>query len=233
MKSLLITGASKGIGKATAELFLAEGYRVTNVSRSPCGLAGVQNVALDLCAPGYEEALEAAVVGAAEGAEVMVLVHNAAVMPRDTVATVDPGALRQTLELALVVPSVIHRVAVPLMPAGSSILYVGSTLSEKAVPGAASYVTSKHGLVGLMRATCQDLAGRGIHTVCVCPGFTDTEMLRAATRGDEGILAAIRSMVSFGRLIEPREIAETLLFAARSPVLNGAVVHAHLGQIER
>jgi 3-oxoacyl-[acyl-carrier protein] reductase len=64
------------------------------------------------------------------------------------------------------------------MGPGSSVLYVGSTLSEKAVPGSFSYVVSKHAQLGMMRATCQDLMGTGIHTAMVCPGFTDTEMLR-------------------------------------------------------
>eukprot|EP01043_Picozoa_sp_COSAG02_P056833 COSAG02_NODE_6801_length_3352_cov_170.007378_3_plen_92_part_00 len=52
--------------------------------------------------------------------------------------------------------------------------FVGSTLSEKAVANTASYVTAKHAMVGLMRATCQDLAAAAapVHTALVCPGFT-------------------------------------------------------------
>jgi NAD(P)-dependent dehydrogenase (short-subunit alcohol dehydrogenase family) len=117
------------------------------------------------------------------------------------------------------------------MKAGSAVIYVGSTLGEKAVAGAASYVTSKHATIGLMRATCQDLAGRGVHTACVCPGFTDTEMLRAHV-GDEGA-TAVAAFSAFGRLITPEEIAETVVWAATHPVVNGAVLHANLGQVER
>ena len=117
------------------------------------------------------------------------------------------------------------------MGAGSCILYVGSTLSEKAVPGSFSYVVSKHAIVGMMRGTCQDLAGTGIHTACVCPGFTDTEMLREHVPDDA--MASVSAMSAFGRLIEPAEVAATLLFAAENPVLNGAVLHANLGQVER
>ncbi|MDP7389608.1 MAG: SDR family oxidoreductase, partial [Pseudomonadales bacterium] len=114
---------------------------------------------------------------------------------------------------------------------GSSVLYVGSTLSEKAVPGLASYVTSKHAVAGLMRATCQDLAGTGVHTVCINPGFTNTEMLRDHVPAD--VMPQIAVMSAFERLIEPEEIAQALLFAAHNPVLNGAVINANLGQIER
>ena len=117
------------------------------------------------------------------------------------------------------------------MPPGSSVLYVGSTLSEKAVPGSFSYVTTKHANIGMIRATCQDLAGRQIHTAAICPGFTDTEMLREHVP-DEA-LTAVASMSAYDRLVNPDEIAATLLWAAASPVINGAVIHANLGQVER
>jgi NAD(P)-dependent dehydrogenase (short-subunit alcohol dehydrogenase family) len=117
------------------------------------------------------------------------------------------------------------------MKPGSAIIYVGSTLSEKAVPGSYTYVTTKHAMVGMMRATCQDLAGRDIHTACICPGFTDTEMLRQHVQ--EEFMDLVRATSTFNRLIHPEEIAETIFWAATNPVINGAVVHANLGQVER
>ena len=118
------------------------------------------------------------------------------------------------------------------MNAGSSIVYVGSTLSEKAVPNSYSYVVTKHAMIGMMRATCQDLAGAGIHTACVCPGFTNTEMLRAHVGDSQDVLNSIAAGSTFGRLIEPEEIARTICFAADNPVINGAIIHANLGQLE-
>ena len=99
--------------------------------------------------------------------------------------------------------------------------------------GSCAYVVSKHALIGLMRATCQDLAGRRIHTACVCPGFTDTEMLRAHVGQSAEVLSALAAGVTYGRLIEPEEIARTIHFCALNPVVNGAVLHANLGQVER
>jgi len=85
-------------------------------------------------------------------------------------------------------------------------------------------------LIGMMRATCQDLNGKEIHTACICPGFTDTEMLR--THLPEDAIESIAEMNVFGRLIQPEEIAASLLFAAENPVVNGSVIHANLGQVE-
>ena len=83
----------------------------------------------------------------------------------------------------------------------------------------------------MMRSTCQDLAGQGIHTACVCPGFTDTEMLREHV--PEDAMQAIASMSTYDRLVHPNEIGNALLWAADNPVINGSVLHANLGQIER
>ena len=129
-----------------------------------------------------------------------------------------------------VAPNTLNRTALAHMQPGSSIIYVGSTLSEKAVPGSFSYVTSKPAMVGMMRATCQDLAGRDIHTACICPGFTDTEMLRHHVPADA--MDVIQAMSAFNRLIHPEEIAETIFWAADNPVINGAIIHANLGQVE-
>ena len=140
--------------------------------------------------------------------------------------------LARVLQINVVAPQQLNRILLARMGSGSAIVYVGSTLGEKAVAGSCSYVVSKHALLGLMRATCQDLAGRGIHTACVCPGFTDTEMLRAHVGQDPAILGSLASGVTFGRLIAPVEVARTILFCAGNPVINGAVIHANLGQVE-
>ena len=161
------------------------------------------------------------------------LLHNAALLQKDHSTDIKAASLQQALQLNVIAASQLNRLLLPVMPRGSSIVYVGSTLAEKAVANSLSYVTSKHAQLGMMRANCQDLAGRGIHTVCVCPGFTATEMLSEHVGNDPEVLNAIAGGVSFNRLIEPQEIAQTLLFAATHPVLNGAVVHVNLGQIEQ
>jgi len=231
MNVSIITGASAGIGLATARRFLAAGYRVVNLSRRPCPSEGIEHLGCDLSDPAAVAGASPRLLPLAREAEEVVLIHNAALNRRDSAAATPCESFREVLEVNLVAPNSLNALLVPHMRAGSSILYVGSTLSEKAVPGAFSYVVTKHASIGMMRATCQDLAGRGIHTACICPGFTDTEMLRSHVPPEA--MAIIAGMSAYKRLIDPAEIAETLFFCARNPVINGAVIHANLGQVER
>lgn len=230
---LIITGGSKGIGRATAQRFSEAGYRVVNLSRNPIDLAGAVQIPVDMLQHDWLSAGRDALLDAVADAERIVVVHNAARQDGDTVADLEGDAFREVLQINLVAPQELNRLLVPRMPAGSAILYVGSTLAEKAVSGCASYIASKHGLVGLMRSTVQDLAGRGIHSACVCPGFTDTEMLRGHINNDPEVIKAITANVSHQRLIDPDEIARCLLFCAENAVISGSVIHANLGQIER
>jgi NAD(P)-dependent dehydrogenase (short-subunit alcohol dehydrogenase family) len=231
MKCLLITGASAGIGLHTAQRFVAEGYTVINLSRRRCPLEQVNHINCDLAASGFLERISPQLNGLLQQAEQIVLIHNAARMNNDSAVETPSNAFRDTLEINLVAPNTLNYYTIPFMKPGSAVLYVGSTLSEKAVPGSYSYVVSKHAMIGMMRATCQDLAGREIHTACVCPGFTDTEMLRSHVPAEA--MDSVRLMSAYERLIDPDEIAECLFWASANPVINGSIIHANLGQIER
>jgi NAD(P)-dependent dehydrogenase (short-subunit alcohol dehydrogenase family) len=231
MPHLVITGASAGIGAATADLFKASGFDVVNLSRRPCPIDGVANISCDLSVHNFADAIRDDLANALDGAEQITLVHNAALLINDNIAETESEQLRRVLEINIVAASSLNQLLIPKMGTGSAVLYVGSTLGEKAVPNSFTYATSKHAVVGMMRATCQDLAGSGVHTACINPGFTNTEMLREHVPAD--VMPQIAAMSAFERLIEPNEIAKTLLFAAQNPVLNGATINANLGQIER
>jgi NAD(P)-dependent dehydrogenase (short-subunit alcohol dehydrogenase family) len=232
LKTLIITGASKGIGFQVAKMAAEKSYRVINISRSDAAHASIENHNIDLAAPDAADKF-ALLVEELQIDGHITLIHNAAELKSDSAANTATADFRHTLELNVVAPHILNQILIPKMTQGSGIIYVGSTLSEKAVANTYSYVVSKHALIGMMRSTCQDLANTGIHTACVCPGFTDTEMLRAHVGEDAEIIESLSTLSTFGRLVTPEEIANTIVFAAENPVINGAVIHANLGQVER
>jgi 3-oxoacyl-[acyl-carrier protein] reductase len=231
-KTVIVTGGSAGIGLAIVERFADLDYRVINLARRRCPIDTVENILADLCSPeAVAEALHTLRSRLPDSSEIH-LIHNAANMPTDSAVDFDSRVFDRTLRLNVVTPAEIDAGLLPLMAPGSSIVFIASTLSDKAVPGRLSYVTSKHAVLGLMRATVQDLFGRSIHALCVAPGFTDTAMLQPGLANPD-FAQAVREMVSFGRLLEPEEIADIVVFATRTPALNGSIVHANLGQRER
>ena len=232
MKTAIITGASVGIGRATAELFQADGYDVFNLSRRACPVEGVTSISCDLSSDAAIASTTGELLTQVGDSDQVALVHNASQMLKDSVTDCTSDSLRSVLETNVVAVNSLNQRLLPAMPTSSSVIYVGSTLSEKAVPGSFSYVVSKHAQLGVMRATCQDLMGSGIHTALVCPGFTDTEMLRTHLGNDQSVIDSIAGLNSFGRLIDPAEIAGLIRWAHDNPVINGAVLHANLGQKE-
>ena len=230
----ILTGASSGIGATAARRFVDNGDTVINISRRTCPVAGVESLPTDFA----DKSSVASTCGqlierlASHEGSPICLVHNAALMLKDRCDTTEDDDLGHVLAVNVVGINALNRALLPGMPAQSSVLYVGSTLSEKAVAGAFSYIVSKHAQLGMMRATCQDLMGRGIHTALICPGFTDTTMLRQHVGHDESVLDHLGTMNSFGRLVTPDEIADMIFWAHHNPVINGSVMHGNLGQVE-
>lgn len=226
--TLVITGASRGIGHAIATLFKAQQWRVINLSRSACDVADL-NITADFSKKNWLETVKHDMPSDLHDGPIC-LVHNAAFYAGGQAQAMDLAELEQAWQVNVLAPTTLNQWLIPSMQHASSIIYLGSTLSEKAVANAYAYVVCKHAVIGMMRATCQDLAGLPVHTACVCPGFTATEMLLEHI-GDQ--LAEIESRVGAKRLIECEEIADVVYHAAMSPVLNGSIIHANLGQIER
>ena len=232
-KHLIITGASSGIGYATAKLFQEDGYQVINLSRSKINLKNANHLTADLSKRDWSNEVSKKLSSILTDSSEISLIHNASMMQSDNVENIDINNLRDIFEVNLVAPAILNKIIIPYMKNGSSILYVGSTLSEKAVPQMSSYVTSKHGMIGLMRSTCQDLFGRYIHTACICPGATETEMLQEYVQGNQEALDMMAQTLSENRLISSEEIAKTLFFCAKNSVINGSVIHANLGIISQ
>lgn len=232
MKIAVITGASSGIGLATAELFLEHQYEVYNLSRRPCPDSRAISIQTDLSSPRLATNLKRSLMSQLKLDEPIEihLIHNAAKLHSDSAVSTDDDSLQAVMQVNVLAANTLNRLLIPHMRSGSSIILIGSTLAEKAVARAFTYVTSKHALVGMMRALCQDLVDTDVHVSCICPGFTDTEMLRAHIP-DENI-NDVAQLSTFNRLIQPEEIAQTIYWVAQNPVVNGSVIHANLGQKE-
>ena len=228
---VIITGASHGIGKSTAQQFSSLKWNVINLSRTSCDIANVQNIPVDFSDPAWPKMVTDELLALVAPHQKLCIVHNAAMLQKDTIYNLDGTAFAKVLQLNVIAPQQLNHLLLPTLPKTSSIIYVASTLATKGVRETASYIASKHALLGLMRATMHDTADKGIHTVCICPGATNTTMLQTHTRKDPVTMNALKRLSAFNRLVEPEEIAATIHFAATQPVLNGAVLHANLGQL--
>lgn len=227
-KYLIITGGSRGIGKATIEHFLSMGFHIINISRSQCDVTNVMNINTDLQDQTSVDQCTRMLNELIGDATSICLVHNAASLIPDCVDAISLSNLNDMLTVNVLAPIRINQACLPFMKSGSSIIYIGSALAEIAVAGCASYTISKHALLGLMRATCQDLAAKQIFTVCICPGIVDTKLMRDSM--DPAIIDWLTKHKIIGkRLIQPHEIAELIYIAAQQPLLNGKIIHADLG----
>lgn len=244
-KYAVITGGSTGIGHEVCRRFMESGYTVINLSRSECAIEGVHSVPVDLCSKLKDEELALlrsdpvmATLLSGNGLSELHLIHCASNNVTDSVCSLDSNEMERSLMINAVNPAVLTSMLLPLMGDRSSILFIGSTLSHKAVANKLSYSTAKHAAIGLMRSITQDVMARNderaIHSAVICPGFTDTEMLRSAVTDEnrKGFQEFIASFVGMKRLITPSEIARFVYEVAQSPVLNGSVLDANGGQKE-
>lgn len=227
---LVITGGSRGIGKATVTRFQEQGWKVVNLSRTPCTNPDVVNIKIDLSIPQDIKKIKDSLLAAVKGADRICLIHNAAFQKGDTIENIELDVLIHTLNVNMIASTEINKILIPVMKPGSAILYMGSMLADKGVPKNTSYIISKHAVLGLMRATCQDLREKQIFTCCICPGLVNTQFLRDSM-DDELINYVLNAHIVGKRLIEPKEIADVLYSCASNYVLNGALIPANLGLI--
>jgi meso-butanediol dehydrogenase/(S,S)-butanediol dehydrogenase/diacetyl reductase len=226
--TVIVTGAARGIGRATAELYAERGHTVLNVDLNlPPLLRGHTRVKADV---GSAAGRERIVRAARDLGTVNVLVNNAAYQDAPGgVLEVSERGWSRTLAVNLTAPLLLTRALTELMPPGSAVVNVASVQGLLAEQGNAAYIASKGGLVNLTRAMALDLAPRGVRVNAVAPGAIATEAVLQAiresaqpeqTRRDYEDLHALR------RLGEPREVAQAVYFlgSAEASFLTGAIV---------
>jgi NAD(P)-dependent dehydrogenase (short-subunit alcohol dehydrogenase family) len=230
-RGILITGASRGIGRAIAAAFAEQGDRVAVHHRDSAGEAHGLVGAL----PGAGHAVvQADLADAAEvrrmvdaAAEALgaidVLVNNAGLFLHHPVTESSyeewQAAWRRTLDVNLAGAANVIWCAIRHMPAGGRIVNVSSRGAYRGEPDAPAYGASKAGLNALSQSLAVALAPRGIAVTGVAPGFVETDMTNEHLKAPRG--AAIRAQSPFGRVARPEEIAAAVLYLA-SPAAEWA-----------
>lgn len=197
----LVTGASSGIGAAIVERLLADGWRVTGMSRGASDQTHdrYRHVPIDLADP---DAIGPAVAELRPDA----LVHAAGLLRVGRVGELDhrDGARMWTLHVEAA--SRLADALVPGMPDGGRIVLIGSRTATGAA-GRGSYAATKAALVGLARSWAAELAPRAITVNVVAPAATETPMLTDPSR-----TGVAPKLPPIGRYIQPREVAAAVAF---------------------
>ncbi len=240
-RGVVVTGATKGLGRETALLMAAEGARVVAVGRDAADGASLQEEAIGL--PGSivfhpgdvrEEATHTgAIARCREGGRLNAYVNNAGILGPE--GPLHETSLEDWEEVNAVNMRGVFlgcRAAVRTMREdgrGGSIVNIGSILSQTADPFLTSYTATKHGVLGLTRALAVDYAAAGIRANCVLPGDMETPMILeyfAASDDPEATRAEMEGAYPIKRIARPREVANAVLFLAsdESSFVSGAEI---------
>jgi len=242
---VLLTGATRGIGRAIAHALLERGDRLACAVRDPHAAsarelralsATVHVLPLDLTdAAQLSSALERA-TQALGGLDA--LVNCAGVVQYTALPQLSPEALQLQFQINCFAPSLLARDAAVYLAAhgGGAIVNVASTLGLKPAPLTAAYAASKAALLSMTRSLALELGAQGVRVNAVAPGIIDTDMIRAERKAADGSslpveeqLDVLRKLHVLGRLGTPQEIAEAVLYLLDARFLTGTVLVADGG----
>lgn len=219
----LVTGASKGIGRAIAASLAASGYRVAGTYRSGDVPEGVFGVQCDITDPEQVEAAFRTVED--ELGSVEVLVANAGITKDGLLMRMSDDDFQSVLDTNLTGTfRVVRRATKTMMRKRfGRIVLVGSVVGLMGSPGQVNYSASKAALVGMARSVARELGGRGITCNVVAPGFIETDMTAVLP---EATIADYQKRIPTGRLGSVDDIAAAVGFLASDAAgyVTGAVV---------
>jgi 3-hydroxybutyrate dehydrogenase len=244
-KHALVTGGSRGIGAACAKALLAQGARVTIAGRDSAALDSaaqalggrVGTLVLDV---GDEVAVQRAF---AQLGAIDILVNNAGQAVSAPFLKTSAAQWREMLDVNLSGTFHCTQAALPGMLAAGwgRIVNVASTAGLTGYRYVSAYTAAKHGVVGLTRALALELATKGVTVNAVCPGFTETDIVRGAVanimqktgRSEQEARAELAASNPQQRLVQPEEVAHAVawLCMPESAAMNGQAIAVAGGEV--
>ncbi len=238
-KVALVTGASRGIGRAIAMRLAAGGATVVGTSTSEAGAqafsqavtaAGAQGAGrvLDVRNPEQCDALVASVQK--EVGDVLILVNNAAVVRDNLALRMKDVEWDEVMETNLRAVFRLSRAVMRGMMKArwGRIVNITSVVGAAGNAGQVNYAAAKAGVVGMARSLARELGSRNITVNCVAPGFIDTDMTRALSDEQRG---GLLGQIPLGRLGVPEDIASAVAYLASEEAgyVTGTVLHVNGG----
>ncbi|HET6173165.1 MAG TPA: SDR family oxidoreductase [Gaiellales bacterium] len=213
-RRILVTGASSGIGRAVAELCVAQGARVLATGRRADALEeldGVRRFACDLLEPGAPEACVAACAEHLGGLDGVVHAAGTVLRGEDPRSTSDEQ-IGGILDANLVLPLRVARASLGALQRGGSLVLLSSQLARIGAPGYASYCAAKGGVDALVRALAVDVGPDGIRVNAVAPGLVRTPMAYMGRDNFDELVPGIAERHPLRRIGEPADIAGPAAF---------------------
>jgi 3-oxoacyl-[acyl-carrier protein] reductase len=235
-KVVLVTGASRGIGRAIAEGFVEQGATVLGTATSESGANAISEYLGD-SGKGFvlnvTESESIATLFAdikAQFGDVDVLVNNAGITRDNLLMRMKDDEWNDIIETNLTPIFKMSKAALrPMMKKRAGrIINIGSVVGTMGNAGQTNYAAAKAGVIGFTKSMAREVASRGITVNTVAPGFIETDMTQALTDEQR---AATLSAVPAGRLGSPKEIAATVVFLASegAAYINGETIHVNGG----
>ncbi len=245
----VVTGAARGIGAAIARRLAAEGARLTLLGRQEGSLkelaaefpssAEAQVIVCDVADP----AAVMLAFGKISGGTAHILVNNAGQAASAPFGRTSDELWQRMLAVNLTGTFLCARAALPGMLAvgWGRIVNISSTAGQRGYAYVSAYAAAKHGVIGLTRSLALEVASRGITVNAVCPGYTETDLLRESIdnvvgktgRGAEEARAEFVRHNPQERIIQPDEVASTVawLCSSGASAINGQSISVSGGEV--
>ena len=236
---VLVTGASRGIGRSVARAFAEEGRRVVGTATTAAGVDAVRDLLAGGPEPGRgalldvsdQDAVDALFEALARRGEAPgVVVNNAGITRDGLLARMKPEAWHEVVSVNLDGIYRVCRAALrPMLRARAGrIINVTSVVAAIGNAGQTNYAAAKAGIGGFTRSLAREVAPRGITVNAVAPGFIDTDMTRALSEEQR---AHLQSEIPLGRLGRPEDVAAVVRFLATpgAGYITGETIHVNGG----